>query len=79
MANIDIRGMDEDDVIDSITFADPDDACFSIATHIEASDEDARRFSIHDSTGDYVIVHSKKHAENLIKAINKAIELGFVK
>lgn len=35
--------------------------------------------ALYDGVGEHVFINSKEHAENLIKALNKAIELGWVK
>lgn len=34
---------------------------------------------IMDGEGDVIIINTREHAENLIKALNKAIDLGWLK
>lgn len=65
-------------VIDVIKFADENEYSYSILTHISSEE-------IHDgdiqliSSGGHARIHSKAHARNLIKALEKAIELGWLK
>lgn len=76
MSTYDVRSNNEE-VIDEIVFAEGCDeheswqaysiTCNSIRKYIAVSDP-----------GESVIINSKEHALNLIKALNKAIELGWI-
>lgn len=70
MTSIDIRKEQVDD-IDEIIFADNDAYCL-IRTGGDIID-------IYDISEDYVQIVSKEHALNLIKALEKAIELEWLK
>ena len=78
MAIIDIR--DDDNGTDIIKFSD---AIGSRAVELQKSCGDVYINSYDEITdhrqggGHYVIINSKTDAENLIKAIQKAIELGW--
>lgn len=79
MAAIDIR--DQTDItIDRIVFDDldrPTTWSFAVAL-VHYCNDDADTFRIVDDSGDFVRILSKEHAKNLIKALEKAIELGWV-
>ncbi len=79
MSTYDVRSNNEE-VIEDIVFADlqDSDACVqayrifpSVVTHTKQ-----KYISIEGI--DFVIINSKEHALNLIKALNKAIELGWI-
>lgn len=72
MATFDVRGKGE--TVDKIIFWS------GVGTYAEelirhSTDE----VSIYEGAGDYVVVQDKKHALNLIKALEKAIELKWLK
>lgn len=75
MATIDIRE-EQDNNVDEVVFWDATNisgTCFvsnkiTNTTHVRIEDED-----------NYVIIENKQHAENLIKALHKAVELGWLK
>ena len=75
MSTIDIRKYEPPE-IDRIVFAENKDSVYTTIAY-ELTKEH-KRINIVDGDA-YVIVTSKEHAENLIKALNKAIELGWVK
>ena len=81
MSTLDVR-KEEPSRVDKIVFSDA--YCGEIAvanrilvenTHFDPVDEKAVR--ICDSTA-YVIIHSAEHAENLIKALRAAVNLGWL-
>lgn len=77
MAIFDVRN-NEVGAIDEIRFADEDDYTWSILTHISSEEiRDGNILLI--PSGEYARIHSKIHARNLIKALEKAIELGWLK
>lgn len=80
MATIDIRN-EVDDKVTVIVFADGEGADgITQAKAIALYDYNGVPYvSIEDMDGDVVIINSKEHAQNLIKALNKAIELGWLK
>jgi hypothetical protein len=74
----DVRNEGEEK-IDQLVFADgkaPDGSyqASRIEPHTEGAD-----VKLYDGSGDYVYVNSAEHARNLVKALNKAIELGWLK
>ena len=74
MATIDIReGMDVE--IDTIKFSDAEnfeDACYLMKRSFVS-------INTYEESTEPVFIDSKKDAENLIKALQKAIELGWWK
>lgn len=73
--SIDIRTKKE---LTSIIFSDPiDEDGYSIAYKLTKSCMD-NHVLINDRK-DYILIESKEHAENLKKALDKAIELGWIK
>ena len=80
MATIDIREVKEEEITE-IVFAvgeGPDGfaQASAIAPYVYTG---VPYVSIKSVDGDQVIINSKDHAHNLIKALNKAIELGWVR
>ena len=74
--SIDIRTKKE---LTSIIFSDPiDEDGDSIAYKLTKSCNHKNHVLINDNT-DYILIESKEHAENLKKALDKAIELGWIK
>lgn len=73
MATIDVRG-EVEEVVTAIKFSD------SYATHLigEGIGEEGSFVMLYDDNNDYVVINDKEHALNLIKALNKAIELGWL-
>lgn len=61
---------------DEIVFADPDES-WTIATYL------TRHYDClsicEGGEGDFVLIQTVEHVKNLIKALEKAIELGWVK
>ena len=76
MAIIDIRGTDES-VVDTIVFADADDGWTTAVSLVRASEHVVGVQSDDDNDMSYKILN-KEHAINLIKALNKSIELGWL-
>lgn len=77
MATIDIRNEDNEEV-QVIVFGDEKSSGgFWQANRLDNAELDGY-FFISDSV-ESVVINSKDHAHNLIKALNKAIELGWVK
>lgn len=74
MATIDVRG-EVEDVVQVIKFSD------SYATHLvgEWIGEEGSFVMLYDDNYDHVVINDKQHALNLIKALNKAIELGWLR
>lgn len=75
MATIDIREVNEE-MIDCIIFSEETDGmgctlAFKLTTHPDGTWLGDRY--------DMVRIKNKEHAQNLIKALNKAIELGWLK
>lgn len=76
MATFDVRNTAVDE-IDEIRFADGEDYYVAIAMIINyEGDGDSM---VCDNDGNSVRIHSKTHAHNLIKALEKAIELDWLK
>lgn len=73
MATIDVRD-EAEDVVQVIKFSD------SYATHLvgEGIGEKDSFVTLYDDNEDFVVINDKQHALNLIKALNKAIELGWL-
>lgn len=80
MSTYDVRSNNEE-VIDKIVFADLHDsddwsqACCIIPDVVTHTKQ--KYIAISDDF-DTVVINSKEHALNLIKALNKAIELGWI-
>lgn len=73
MATIDIRDISED-AIDEIRVRDKDRCILSV----ELIERAGNYVNVYDSDGsDRLTIHSEEHANNLIKGIQKAIELGW--
>lgn len=73
MATFDVR--DNDPSIVEIVFADKNDG---LANTLDISDVDQGFVLIRDDE-DYLVIQSAEHARNLQKALDKAIELGWLK
>lgn len=76
MSSIDIREQGED-TVDTIVFADAEDSEDVVQAHYVRR-WSSNYFTIEDSD-ESVVINSKEHALDLIKAIEKAIELEWVK
>lgn len=76
MAEFDVRE-DAVVVIDAVRFADGNSNGVRVACKLEKHDRCNGYVKIHDQ-GEYVLVTSKEHAENLKKALDKVIELGWL-
>lgn len=76
MAAIDIRG-DQPATVDRIVFADSNNWCYTLVA-LRKSLTDAQIILIDDDDGNTAQLY-KSDAENLIKALQKAIELGWTK
>jgi len=78
MAELDIRKQQSE--VTSIRVADnlsPDE--FNIASVVSGWVVRNNYIKIEDSAGEYVVVHGVDHAKDLIKGIEKAISLGWIK
>lgn len=74
MATFDVR--DNDPSIVEIVFADD---CDGVAYSLDISNNlGSGCVSIRDNV-DYLVIESAEHAQNLKKALDKAIELGWLK
>lgn len=82
MSVFDVRNNPVEEITE-IVFAEPrhnDEDNTPQAYSIEVGGEIRGDFvAISDAGGECVFINSKEHAENLIKALNKAIELNWVK
>lgn len=81
MTIIDIR-TDSDDRVNTIRFADKEDSKtgYIIAHELKKSnDGDSYGVELRDSAGDYVRVMTRADAENLTRALIKAVSLGWLK
>jgi hypothetical protein len=79
MAELDIRNLDVDEVT-SIRFANKRSNCGGYqANIIEGSSFKGEYIRLADDNDEYVIVYSTQHAKDLIKALEKAIELSWIK
>lgn len=76
MTRLDIREVH--DTVDDIVFAEENDVDNSPQAY-RIFNSDSNYVGISDSMGEVVIINGKEHAQNLIKALNKAIELGWLK
>jgi len=78
MKSIDIREGAEEEIITEIVFSNSfsDDKFGTILGYVVTSSN--YRINICDQS-ESVVIESKEHALNLIKALHKAIELGWVK
>lgn len=66
--------------VELIKFADVNANSFASAFHITLSGHGGgNTIAITDDDGEFVLIHSKETAINLIKAVNKAIELSWLK
>jgi len=65
--------------VDEVVFADGKAADGSYQAHRIEPHTKGRDVKVFDGSGDYVYVNSEDHARDLIKALNKAIELGWLK
>lgn len=74
MSTFDVRLPTEE--ITCIKFADPDSNYYHAMTLEPAKDN---RVNIYDEDSDKVVISDKEHALDLIKALYKAIELGWLK
>ena len=73
MSTIDIRNGKQCEITE-IIFWDHDIAKTTPATHLKVDND--HEVAIHDEE-DFVFIVSQEHAENLIKSLQKAIELGW--
>jgi hypothetical protein len=73
MSAFDVRDGAENNIT-SIIIAD-DHPTVVIATNLTPSESREGVVLINDVSDDYVMINSEEHANNLIKALNKAIEL----
>lgn len=63
-----------------IKFADAHENSFASGFQITLNGHGGgNTIAISDDQGDFVLIHSKETAVNLIKAVNKAIELSWLK
>ena len=76
MATIDIRNTSED-AIDTITFASASSVSYICGKLVKGGND----VEVQDPEDDYrsLVIESKEDAENMIKALQKAIELGWFK
>lgn len=66
--------------VTSIKFADAHENSFASGFQITLTGHgDGNTISISDDQSNFVLIHTKETAINLIKAINKAIELSWLK
>jgi hypothetical protein len=77
MSTIDIRKEAAVDIF-AITFEEENVSSTQVAYKLERYCGALNGVKIHDGN-EYVVVHSKEHAENLRKALRKAEELGWLK
>jgi len=82
MSIIDVRNGPIESITE-IKFADYDDQygyhqASHITRHIDYDDNSTVRL-IEGAGGDYIRVNSQAHAQDLIKALEKAIELGWLR
>jgi len=73
MSTIDIRNDKVDDVVDCILFADPSEDNYAAFELIYRFGE----VYIRDDEKTMVLIETKTNSENLIKALTKAIHLGW--
>lgn len=83
MSVFDVRS-EKPDQIEKIVFESDDNSSFVLATNItlhQSGDEDIIRISEDDpdESNSYVLVGSAEGARNLQKALDKAIQLGWLK
>lgn len=85
MSEIDIRTEQTAPVTD-IVFSDPSVNTTLVAYKLTVSEQHKKRIELRDESFDdyenglgYLIIPNKENALNLIKALNKAIELGWLK
>jgi hypothetical protein len=71
---IDIRDPESEDPIGKIVFADCNDSLVTRATHLTYCD--SGRIKINDATS-YIYLTEKDQAEDMIKALQEAIRLGW--
>lgn len=66
--------------VNTIKFADADENSFTSAFQITLNGNGGgNTIAITTPAGNFVLIHSKETAINLIKAVNKAIELSWLK
>lgn len=66
--------------VSAIKFADAHENSFASGFQITLNGfSGGNTIAITDDQGDFILIHSKETAINLIKAINKAIELSWLK
>ena len=67
-------------VISEILFADEEDSVGSTQACKITPEvyQDSKYSELSDATGEQVLINSVDHAKNLIKALEKAIELGWL-
>lgn len=78
MSTFDVRTRDSDTVT-NIVFADDKDCSRAFAYYIDRHGSDDTLVCINDHQEDFIIVTSAEHARDLMKALDKAIELGWLK
>ena len=81
MATFDIREEDSSEITE-IVFADPSGKDgFSQANKLIIDEYEGKDYIqiLDEESDNAVYINTKEHAENLIKALRKAIELGWVK
>lgn len=81
MSVFDVRKQSEE-CVDTLIFADEnslDDEPQAYKVFHSQHNKFGSYIEIMDGEGDVVIINNKEHAENLIKALNKAVELGWIK
>ncbi len=79
MTVLDIRYNDEAP-IETIVFADSDSGAFVQAYVLKQGDHrQAQAVKIMDENNEYVFLSSAEHGLNLVKAIEKAVQLGWLK
>lgn len=78
MAKFDVRNTTEEEIT-VIIFHDAEDSSCGDGLAFCLSQGLTVAVRIEDSDGDMVLIKDRAHAENLIKALNKAIDLGWFK
>ena len=81
MASIDIRSL-QGEKVTRINFSDGESGTSAVALEIDRSDichGEAGIVPLEDDSYDPVVLHSKADAENMIAALKKAVELGWLK
>lgn len=75
---IDVRDVGVSDVVTVIVFSEGG-ANYSTGTHLLRREDREGAITIIDEEDDEVVLESVEQVQNLIKALNKAVELGWVK